>query len=461
MRISESSLPSVRSADPAIVWPAITADWDSMLLAIGYQLDHSQWWSAAALRSHQMAQLGALLTHAFETVPFYRARLAALSYRPGMAITEEFWAALPILERGEVQAQGEGLRSGAVPPSHGAVSPCVTSGSTGMAVKTYKTVLSELFWQAITLREENWQRRDLDGTLAVIRNDPLNAAPYPSGRSLADWGPPVARLYPTGPAAVLEVHCAIAEQAEWLVRHNPDYLLTFATNGRFLAQYCRDHGLALPRLRGVRSFGEVVDPQTRRVWRETYNLSIADMYSAEEVGYIALQCPQHEHFHVQSEVVLVEILNDAGRSCSAGETGRVVVTPLHGFATPLIRYALGDYAEVGPPCPCGRGLPVLNRILGRERSMATLPSGEKRFLSFDFDEPIAALIQYQVVQKSLKEIEVKLVARRPLVPAEEAIMRNLICTSLGYEFRIRFTYVGEVPRMPGGKYFDFVSEIPA
>ena len=39
----------------------------------------------------------------------------------------------------------------------------------------------------------------------------------------------------------------------------------------------------------------------------------------------------------------------------------MVITDLHNFATPLIRYELGDYAEVGTPCPTGRGLPVLNR----------------------------------------------------------------------------------------------------
>ena len=52
--------------------------------------------------------------------------------------------------------------------------------------------------------------------------------------------------------------------------------------------------------------------------------------------------------------------------------------PLHNFAMPLIRYAIGDLAEVGAACPCGRTLPVLRRVLGRTRDMLVLPSGEKR-----------------------------------------------------------------------------------
>ena len=82
------------------------------------------------------------------------------------------------------------------------------------------------------------------------------------------------------------------------------------------------------------------------------------MYSCEEAGYIALQCPQAEHYHCQSESVLVEVLDDEGRPCTPGQVGKVVLTALHNFAMPLIRYENQDYAEVGPPCACGRGLPV-------------------------------------------------------------------------------------------------------
>jgi phenylacetate-CoA ligase len=77
---------------------------------------------------------------------------------------------------------------------------------------------------------------------------------------------------------------------------------------------------------------------------------------------MALQCPDHPHYHVLAENCLLELLDAAGRPARAG---RVVVTPLHNFATPLLRYDLGDEAEFGPPCACGRALPVLTRISRR------------------------------------------------------------------------------------------------
>ena len=127
--------------------------------------------------------------------------------------------------------------------------------------------------------------------------------------------------------------------------------------------------MRLPGLREVRTLGEASTPDLRALCREAWGVPLVDVYSAEEVGYIALQCPEHEHYHVQAESVLVEILDERGAPAPPGETGRVVVTDLHNFAMPLVRYEIGDYAEVGEPCACGRGLPVLRRIVGRVRNM--------------------------------------------------------------------------------------------
>ena len=79
---------------------------------------------------------------------------------------------------------------------------------------------------------------------------------------------------------------------------------------------------------------------------------------------------------MQSEHLRVEVLDEQGQPCREGENGQVVITDLHNFAMPLIRYALHDWAEVGPTCPCGRGLPTLRRVVGRIRNMAISPEGK-------------------------------------------------------------------------------------
>ena len=98
-------------------------------------------------------------------------------------------------------------------------------------------------------------------------------------------------------------------------------------------------------------------------------MTVVDIYSCTEAGYLAFSCPEQGNLHVQAESVIVEVLDRAGKPCAPGEEGEVVVTPLLNFAMPLIRYAVGDRAVVGEPCACGRGLPTLKTV-GRSRVTA-------------------------------------------------------------------------------------------
>jgi phenylacetate-CoA ligase len=317
-------------------------------------------------------------------------------------------------------------------------------------------------WCALTLREALWHRRDLRLKLGVLRRDPQNRSFAPAGRAHADWSTPFSTVFPTGPATLLDSRSTTEEYAAWLLREEPAYLIVFPTMARDIARHLLDRGLRLPSLRGINTRGEPVDPELRELCRSAFGVPIADMYSANEVGYVALQCPQVEHYHVQSESALVEVVGERGEACRPGETGNVVVTPLHNYAMPMLRYALGDLAEVGPPCACGRGLPVLKRILGRTRDTLALPSGTRRYARIDMKalEEIPGIVQFQVVQKTLYDLEMKLVTRRALGPEEEERLRAQLKKSLGEHLSVVLTYHDEIKRAPSGKYFDFMSEVP-
>jgi phenylacetate-CoA ligase len=231
---------------------------------------------------------------------------------------------------------------------------------------------------------------------------------------------------------------------------------------RALAEHFRDHGGRPGKLRGLRSISETLSEETRVLCREVFGLPIVDAYSSMEVGYIALQCPEQPHYHLQSETVRTEVLREDGTPCEPGEVGRVVVTPLHNFATILIRYELGDYAEVGEPCLCGRGLPVIRHIAGRVRNLLTLPDGRKvwpRLKTTAYGE-VAPVHQLQLVQTSLTHIEARFAVDRPVTTEEQNRLREAIHDALGHPFEVSFTWFeNEIPRSPGGKFEDFRSDI--
>ncbi|MFA4968113.1 MAG: hypothetical protein WC540_00665 [Sulfuritalea sp.] len=396
-----------------------------------------------------------MLAHAAQTVPFHRERLGAAGIDPAHDIDPAAFARLPLLTRRDIQTQGAALVSQALPPGHGQRVEHKTSGSSGEPLRVLGTQLDTTFWLAQTLRDHLWHRRDFAGKLCAIRSrvDDIE---------LRGWGPATDALFVTGPGALLNIRTDPAQQLKWLQQHNPDYLLSHPTNLRELARLSLREGVKLPLLRQVRSFGETLPQDLRALCREAWDVSVADVYSAEEVGYIALQCPEHEHYHLQSEHLLIEILDDAGRLCTPGTIGRVVVTTLHNFAMPLIRYALNDYAEVGEPCDCGRGLPVLTRILGRSRNMLALPDGRRYWPSFPVMRYADATIrQLQIIQHTRGTVEARFVAERTLQPDEERALIAAIHDALGFPFAVTLTPVPDIARSPGMKHEDIVSLVAA
>ena len=449
-KLAHTAVPG--SALDGVVWPALPGAEGVRMLAMQYQLAQSERWSPAALRAAQFAQLTQLLHHAKSTVPFYRDRLAGIATdRP---LDAAAFAQIPLLRRQDIQENFDALVSHALPPDHGGMQEGNTSGSTGRPIRFMATPLTEVFWHAFTLREHLWQRRDFTGKLAAIR------ARVTPGVS-AGWGASTDSAFRTGPSVMCNTERPIAEQAQWLMQQNPDYLISVASNVQELARYCGQRGLRPPRLCEVRTYGEALHPDARAEIRAAWNVPVTDMYSCREAGYLALQCPGHEHYHVQAEGIYLELLDEHGQPCAPGTLGRVVITVLHNFAMPLIRYDIGDYAEAGDPCDCGRGLPVIRRIVGRVRNMLRLPDGGMRHPRFGEAQfgRIAPVRQFQVIQKTLHDIEVALVVAHPLTPAEEDTLRVLIIKNLAHPFTVAFVYRDDIPRSAGGKYEDFRSEV--
>lgn len=308
-------------------------------------------------------------------------------------------------------------------------------------------------WQALLLRDHLWHGRDLRGKLAAIRSKTDDG-------SFAGWGLATS-AFVTGPSVVRSLVIDIDEQLSWLKAENPDYVLSFATNLRALARRSLELGVRLPRLKQVRTYGEMLQPDARDIVRAAWGVEIADSYSSEELGYIAHQCPDYECYHVQAESLIVEVLDDTGSPCMPGETGRVVVSTLHNFAMPLLRYANGDYAEVGEPCACGRGLPVLRRIAGRQRNMLRRPDGVSYWPSFPISEwgDAAPVLQIQLVQDLIDHIEARVVMPRDFIDGERERLAAALQGCLGYPFRITINRVETIARSAGQKYEDFISEV--
>jgi len=450
----------VKSIVPGLNWPAVPNARGAQLLALQMQLEQSQWLSPTELASLQLDQCRILATYAYRHVPFYQQFWSTADLDTSRGIDDFPWQSLPIVTRRAIQRFPGSLSPRVRLPRHGATYHGFTSGSTGRPLQTAGNTVTQLMWSALTLRSHLWHRRDFSGKTVGIRAQP-GASPQPP-QLTENWGWATNDLVRTGPGLTLDVRTPIAELAAILIEENPDYLNTYPSVVHDLARHFLINNWSLPRLREVCTFGEVLEPQTRQLCRRAWDVPLTDGYSSQEAGYIALQCPQHEHYHVQAESILVEVLDDHGSPCGSGQIGRVVLTTLVNFDFPLIRYDTGDYAEVGPPCDCGRGLPVLSRIVGRQRNMAVLPDGRRIWPSIEIDSQatdMPGILQFQLIQRSLDLVEMRIVPAHPFSSADESMVRHWVQLAMCHPFDVTFTYLEDIPRSAGGKYEDFRCEV--
>jgi phenylacetate-CoA ligase len=455
--------PLYKSALPGIRFPALPGAAGRQGLALQYQLERSQWLPPEELQRMQLMQARSAIAHAAGTVPFYRELYGARRDIPPQ-IDLDFVRSLPVARRAAVGAAGAALLSERIPAAHGKLHSISTSGSTGTPVKLSGTGWIRILWRAFMLREHLWHGRDFSLKQGAIRWARRDVAAPPDGIRQAGWGRAVDEIFQAGPSCALNVASPVVEQVQWLLREQPAYLISFPSNLVALAEHCERHGIAMPWLKGIRTVGEMLTDAQRAACARAWPCPLEDVYTCEEAGYLALQCPVHPHYHVQSENVLLEVVDDQGAPCAAGESGQVLVTTLHNFATPLVRYELGDIAQVGSACPCGRGLPVLSRLHGRRRNRLRLPDGRSEFPYLGEHGQIHAetgvtVRQFQVIQRSVEEIEMRLVTDRPFTAGETERVVRLAQKNLGHPFRIVITLWDDIPKGARGKFEEFVSEV--
>ena len=216
----------VSSVLEGLAWPAIPDRRRLLILSVLYQMERSERWSAERIRRYQFRQLTQLVRHAGRHVPFYRARFKESGFDPQALLTPETWRQIPLLTRTDIQENFTALQSESLPKSHGKLHDVYSSGSTGTPVRVRKSGLSQIFWHAQSARFHLWNGDDMSQKYGAIKTQKNAAtARYPQGSHSRVWG--TGFPFATGPAEILNLNAKTHEQAEWLSRVKPNYLLSY------------------------------------------------------------------------------------------------------------------------------------------------------------------------------------------------------------------------------------------
>lgn len=232
-----------------------------------------------------------------------------------------------------------------------------------------------------------------------------------------------------------------------------------------LAEFCRHQGdgPASFQILGACLGGETLTPAARKAMEETFGCPVRSRYAANELGVIAqepLDEPGRHVLNACSQVHEVLCL-DRDAPAPAGQLGRLVITDLYSHALPLIRYDTGDLAVLSD-CPAvGSGLPVLDRLEGRQTDVILDAQGNRmsNLGLFDAFGGIEKLVRFQLVQSGPAQYVVRCV----VLPGfdQEGRVAERAKAVLGVGARITVERVSEIPPLASGKRPAILSRMSA
>ena len=419
-------------------------------------LEKTQWLPPDDLAEYQRGLLRELVRHAQSECPFYSERLSCLFTGSGIDLSH--WSDVPILTRAEATAHADTMQARRVPEILGNYSGVMTSGSGGAPLKFSVNALARLAYNAALTRFAHWHGADTSAKLAQLRIFRQGDAPrYPDGRTSKGWS----GADPDAPTFELDMRTPVDDQIDWLVRHPSPYLVTLPSNAMALAYAASPEIARQLDLKIIFSVSETIIPGAREFIAKRLGAKLIGIYSSEEAGFIATECPDLPHYHVCSEMTLVELVDDAGLPVAPGQPGRVIVTTLYNYATPFIRYDIGDVAIADPsPCRCGRTLPLLSQVLGRTRHAFVFRDGKRvwpRVWNATAMQAFVPCREFQVVQVDFEKIEFRYVADHG--PVDLDGLRTYARENMHPSVEIELVAVDRIARGPGGKLDPFISQV--
>lgn len=406
-------------------------------------------WCAGRLERFRAQRLRALVDHARRRVPFYRERLSA-NPRPRLGSSvEELLADLPVLGKADLQAiPATDLVTSGLDPTRLVVH--TTSGSTGRPFSIRRSWFEEQLLLAFRLRESL-----VLGLRPTDRRVKVTFVRAPGSFAVATSQP---RPWYTRFGLLRQelIHCLrpVDEILARLRTVRPQSLGGYPSALLALARTMSDADRALLRPRLLWSAGETLVPEYRREIEDGFATRVFDHYGTHEANLVAVECRETGLLHVLDEAVVVEVARD-GSQVRHGEEGEVLITPLHSYAMPLLRFSLGDVAVAGPtPCPCGAPVTTLQRLVGRTVDYFPLADGSL-YHPYRLAAPLLAaapwLRQFAMVQEAHDLVVVRVVAWEPPTADQLGSARRALAMACGDRLTTRLDLVPEIPHPPAGK----------
>jgi phenylacetate-CoA ligase len=367
------------------------------------KIRRNPWRNPSELRTLQERMFKSVLTHAYENTAFYHQLYKEQGIKPTDIKSLTDVHKLPIVSK-------QDLRDSAVQRRVSRrfdISKCRegrTSGSTGEPFRVYIEPRAADYLQALHLRRLFIYGYKPWFTIVILGPFWMRTATL-KRRSVRPSFLNMVELDANG----LSVSDDPLENVTRLKALQPHVVWCPPSYLRLLTEAAQRSGVTDIKPRILICGAEVLDPKTRQLAERAYGVRVFDEYGTVDVASraIAWQCERHENYHINLDSVYLEFIDDDGHLVSPGEEGRIVATSLFRFATPMVRYLIGDIAVPSEEmCPCGRSFPLMESIQGRADDCLSLPDGRliSPLTAMAVMEHIQGVRKYRIVQESVDKL---------------------------------------------------------
>lgn len=410
-----------------------------------HQFRKNAWKPRSELEEIQNKKLRGLIRHAYQNVPFYRDAFKKRGIPPDNIKTVQDLVKLPILKKKDIQerpqdfiAQNFNIKQ---------FRKTRTSGSTGIPLTLYTAPTDESYNKTVNVRAMMENGMKLTHKLMEIT--------HPESFTNKSWFQWLG-IYRK---ERLSVYDSPEINVNKFAEYSPDILIGYPSVLSMMADYITQNNIRITPPEKIFTSAEMLFDGMRKKIVSTFGCDVIDLYGCTELRRLAWECSKHEGYHADIDFAVIEIVKDGSLE---DEDGSIIVTGLHNYAMPLIRYQNGDAAQTSQhTCSCGRGLPLIGKIKGRMDDMIVLPSG--RVISprsINVLDYINGINQYRIIQeeKGLFVVQIEINARfseKTIHEIEEQIRKGC----LNEHVTIQIKEVEKIPQEKSGKIRTVISKV--
>lgn len=241
-------------------------------------------------------------------------------------------------------------------------------------------------------------------------------------------------------ASIVRVGAGIPElQWDSIRLYEPTYLIAVPSFLLKMIAYAEKNGIdyEASSVKGVVCIGESLRNQdfsntllAEKIAEKWKGIKLYSTYASTEMSTTFTECEYQQGGHHHPELIITEVLDDAGNRVGENESGELTITTLGVEAMPLVRFRTGDIVTIHTgTCACGRNTARVSPVLGRKQQMikykgTTLYPPVLMDLLTNFEEIENYIIEISTNSILTDEILIRIGTRTPTEALKERISNH-------------------------------------